>query len=129
MRRALAIFLALTFGLGPCVALLQASEDTRVPICCRRNGAHHCAMSGEASAPTAAAEQQTAPTIAASTHCPDYPGSVPARITTVHALAPIQATILGLTAQRRRQIVSSPAANRNQVSTHTVRGPPARRFS
>ena len=48
MRRALSILLVLFFGLGPLTATLQGSDDSRLPACCRRNGAHHCVMAEEA---------------------------------------------------------------------------------
>jgi len=44
MRRTLSIFLVLFFGLGPVAAALHAEEDAGLPACCRRHGAHHCAM-------------------------------------------------------------------------------------
>ena len=44
MRRGFSIFLILFFGLGPLSALIDGSEDASLPPCCRRHGAHHCAM-------------------------------------------------------------------------------------
>ena len=44
MRRGFSIFLVLFFGLGPLSALVDGSEDASLPPCCRRHGAHHCAM-------------------------------------------------------------------------------------
>ena len=44
MRRAISIFLILFFWLGPLETLLPGGEDARLPACCRRHGAHHCAM-------------------------------------------------------------------------------------
>lgn len=50
MRRALAILLMLAFSL-PLIApaLAFAPDDSQLPACCRRNGAHHCAMMADVS--------------------------------------------------------------------------------
>jgi hypothetical protein len=47
MRRVFSIFLILFFGLGPLSALVEGSDDASLPACCRRLGAHHCAMYAE----------------------------------------------------------------------------------
>jgi len=45
MQRLLAITLLLVFGLPMAAPLLaQASGETTIAACCRRNGAHHCSM-------------------------------------------------------------------------------------
>lgn len=45
MRRALAVLLVVAFSL-PLIApaLVSFSIESSLPACCRRNGAHHCAM-------------------------------------------------------------------------------------
>jgi len=50
MRRALAILLMLAFSL-PLIApaLAFAPDESQLPACCRRNGAHHCALMSEVS--------------------------------------------------------------------------------
>lgn len=79
MRRVLSTFLLLFFGLGPLSAVLPAAEDVRLPACCRRNGAHHCAMTVEMAAALARMmAQDTTPGFSAPTTCPSYPGSIPA---------------------------------------------------
>jgi hypothetical protein len=47
MRRLLSLVLLLVFGLPTVAPALDvsATPDSRLPACCRRNGAHHCAMS------------------------------------------------------------------------------------
>ena len=50
MRRALTIFLILNLWLGPLAAILPASDESRLPPCCRRHGAHHCAMAARMAA-------------------------------------------------------------------------------
>jgi hypothetical protein len=74
MRRALSIFLILVFGVGPLSSTLGASEDTRLPACCRRHGAHHCAVSAGMTAMMAGGASGKIIVTAPST-CPAYPGS------------------------------------------------------
>jgi hypothetical protein len=47
MRRLLSLVLLLVFGLPAVAPALDfsATPDSRLPACCRRNGAHQCAMS------------------------------------------------------------------------------------
>ena len=49
MRRAFSILLVLLFGAGPLSFAFSASDDISLPACCRRHGAHHCAMDGDRS--------------------------------------------------------------------------------
>ncbi|HUB28761.1 MAG TPA: hypothetical protein VL967_03650 [Terracidiphilus sp.] len=119
MRRALAIFLALAFGLGPCTALLQADEDARLPFCCRRHGAHHCAMSDESPQPGSTA-QFTNPS-----HCPLYPGNLPATTPPLHALAAPRIGIVVLGVEQRALASSSTATHSRSLRARFVRGPPS----
>jgi len=50
MRRAFAILLMVAFSL-PLIApaLAFAPDESQLPACCRRNGAHHCAMMADIS--------------------------------------------------------------------------------
>ena len=73
MRRALAAILVLFFGLGPLTATLQADEDVRLPACCRRHGAHHCAMAAAMGAQMAARARNSQPALTAPSRCPLYP--------------------------------------------------------
>lgn len=125
MRRALAIFLALAFGLGPSLVSLQADDDARLPFCCRRHGAHHCAMAGDTSASGA---QGTAPAFEAPAHCPAYPGSLPAT-TSVHALAPSPAASHTVVAQLQLIPVCRFAPRSTHRTNHEDRGPPPLLFS
>ncbi|HEY6490806.1 MAG: hypothetical protein WCC26_13300 [Terracidiphilus sp.] len=125
MRRVLAIFLALAFGLGPSLASLQAGDDARLPFCCRRHGVHHCAMAGDRST---SAPQNTTPAFAAPAHCPVYPGSLPAT-TSVHALAPSHAGPHTALAQLRLIPRNRLAPRSTQRRNHEDRGPPPLIFS
>lgn len=47
MRRALAVLLLLVFSFPLIAPALTATpDDSSLPACCRRNGKHHCMMSG-----------------------------------------------------------------------------------
>lgn len=65
MRRPLSILIVALFLLAPLSALIPGAADAQLPACCRRHGAHHCAM-GAMSAPANSHQ------IAAPSHCPLY---------------------------------------------------------
>src|SRR5574337_833410 len=88
MRRALSIVLIVFFGLGPLSATLQAASDSRLPACCRRNGAHHCAMSRALLALMQKAVSGSTTVVSAPPHCPYFPGHVRATVGPFHAMAP-----------------------------------------
>src|ERR1019366_302798 len=47
MRHVLSILFVLLFGMGP-LATTVVHDDASLPACCRRLGAHHCAMASTA---------------------------------------------------------------------------------
>lgn len=57
MRRLVSIALLLVFGFPLLSSMLDATRtaESRLPVCCRRNGAHRCAMT--------AADGQSAPAV------------------------------------------------------------------
>lgn len=123
MRRLLSIFLVLLFGLGPLTATLDASDDARLPPCCRRHGAHHCAMSDALMARMVQAASGQ-PFFTAPSHCPFYPGGNSATVASMHALAPA-ATALPRTTEKSHTLSAyHAAASVNQIRTHAGRGPP-----
>lgn len=73
MRRSLSIFIVALFFAAPLFALLPAAEDAQLPACCRRHGAHHCAMAADSSGqPVTGAHRFSAPS-----RCPLYqPGNL-----------------------------------------------------
>jgi hypothetical protein len=122
MRRALSILLVLFFGLGPLAATLDAGDDARLPICCRRNGSHHCAMSDDALARIIQASSGA--TLAAPAHCPLYPGTAPATVSPVHALATASSTSFAIQKQAHSPRTFQPDVLTRNTRTHAVRGPP-----
>lgn len=67
MRRPFSILIVALFILAPLSALLPGSAESQLPACCRRHGAHHCAMDAALAAAPAGAPQFTAPA-----RCPLY---------------------------------------------------------
>lgn len=118
MRRLLAILLLAAFGL-PTVAPLLAQTpdpDSNLPACCRRSGAHHCALS-------VAAQSSNAPIISA--RCPAFPQHAAVATLTPAAFLPTHLSIkLPITTQ------SAPAhaetkRHLSRERTRQTRGPPA----
>lgn len=73
MRRPLSILIVALFILAPLSVLLPGSAESQLPACCRRHGAHHCAMDTALAATPAGTPQFTAPA-----RCPLYRTGNPA---------------------------------------------------
>ena len=126
MRRGFSILLILFFGLGPLSATLEASDDASLPACCRRQGAHHCAMSMQMAAASARAQSgSTTPQVSAPVTCPFYPGLAACLVGPAPALAAAAISLPSLTAQSYRPASSRTAALSHRSRIHSVRGPPA----
>jgi len=123
MRHGFAIFLILFFSLGPLADALPGSEDLRLPPCCRRHGAHHCAMYLRYAAARAEAESGK-PVFSAPSTCPCCPGYIGALPSTVHALAAAPASLPVLLARAHSPAAGRAAARLSQISTRASRGPP-----
>ena len=124
MRRVLSIFLVLFYSLGPLAATLGASEDTRLPACCRRLGAHHCAMSmGEAAMMAEAASGKTM--VYAPLTCPAFPGTTAATTTGPQALVSTPVSLPVLLAQPHSPAAGRAIARISQIRTRSGRAPPA----
>jgi hypothetical protein len=124
MRRALSIFFILLFGLGPLAATLGAEEDARLPACCRRHGAHHCAISMRAAAAIAEAASSQ-PIITAPATCPFFPGYTAATASAPQALDASPVSLPFPLAQSHSPAAGSAAARLSQIRTRASRGPPA----
>lgn len=66
MRRALSSILLAVFSF-PLISPMLAGADSDLPACCRRDGKHHCAMTGMAEAASGIAIQAIQP------KCPLFP--------------------------------------------------------
>ena len=117
MRRALSISLTLLLWLGPLASLLPGADESRLPFCCRRHGAHHCAMD-------AAPAQDSGVELKAPSHCAQFPAAL--AVTTAPAFG-LAAPLNGLSALLISKY--SPGASRDdarasQIETFVGRGPP-----
>jgi hypothetical protein len=121
MRRGLAIFLILLFGLAPLTAALAASDESRLPPCCRRHGAHHCAMMARWRAQIDSGK----PVVGTPSTCPLYPGYGLPSIAALDALAVDQAAPPVLFAQRHSIAAPSDATRLTPLRSRAGRGPPA----
>ena len=125
MKRILSTLLILTFGLGPLAEALPASAESSLPACCRRHGAHHCAMSAEKAAKAAQESSSSTPVLNAPSHCPYYPGSMAASTTPAFAMVASAAGPPVLLAQAHSPAASRAAARLSQIRTRAGRAPPS----
>jgi hypothetical protein len=123
MRRALSVFLVLFFSLSPLAATFDGGDDAHLPACCRRLGAHHCAMSAPTIGQTAQATSDT-PVLAPPSKCPVYPGNANAILRSVHALTASTSITAVLLAQYHVPLPFHAAARMSQFRTRTGRSPP-----
>jgi hypothetical protein len=124
MRRFVGVFLILLFWLGPLAAVLPASEESRLPPCCRRHGAHHCAMYLRMMAMAAEAASGGTPIVTAPVTCPCFPGLAPPATSALFTLASLPQNLLALRVQPYRPATSLMAVPRHAIRTHAGRGPP-----
>lgn len=122
VRRLLALSLLLLFSfplVSPLLAL-SANSDANLPVCCRRNGVHHCGMKVQRS--NTFAHQVSVSTI--STKCPFYPR--PATLVRHHD-ARLHASANVLAEAINHSTVKAPASLHVCVALDTAwqkRGPP-----
>jgi hypothetical protein len=124
MRRGFSIFLILFFGLGPLSAFIDGSEDASLPPCCRRHGAHHCAMYARIMAMREGPRADSRPGFSAPLTCPLYHG--PAFSMLMPAFALTAAPARFRTEPTHAFVAAaeqSPAFSRPSLA-HAGRGPP-----
>ena len=124
MKRILSTLLILIFGLGPLAEALPAGAESSLPACCRRHGAHHCAMSAVKTPIAPEAAPGAAHVLTAPLHCPCFPAYAGAFTTQVSAMVAAAACLPVLLSQ-----IHSPAASRtgtllSQIRTRAGRAPP-----
>jgi hypothetical protein len=123
MQRGFSIFLILLLGLGPLSAIVDGSEDAGLPACCRRDGAHHCAMAMQmAAAMTRIADPR--PSFDAPLTCPNYPGPILAILSPARALA-AEAPQAQTSVSRAHGILAKfEVPSSSPIRNHCGRGPP-----
>ena len=130
MRRGFSIFLVLFFGLGPLSALVDSSADAGLPACCRRHGAHHCAMyaqikAAQIMAMRAGLDIDPTPSFSVPLTCPLFHGPIFSILMPAHAIAATAASF-------RAEFTRTPAPPFERIAAfsrpsraHAGRGPPA----
>jgi len=122
MRRAFSILFVLLFSLGP-LAVAIDGDDASLPACCRRHGAHHCAMSSAAPPQSNQAGSQI-PSLTAPLHCPMFPtgNASPSPIAFL-----VRSSFSSIPCAQRadRMSVSGIFPDRIHLGTPSLRGPPA----
>jgi hypothetical protein len=128
MRRTFSIFLILQFWLGPLVVLLPASEESRLPACCRRHGAHHCAMSSEMASGQRELSSGSAPVFAVPAHCSSFPDLFVASTEPIQALAASPAQFPSPRAKTISPVAIRSSTLLGGLYTRSNRGPPTSDF-
>ena len=123
MRQALAIFLLVLFSFSLISPTVSAGFAAKLPVCCRRDGKHHCAM-------TNMGDLQESPSSglalrAGQPRCPNYPttGAVPTQSQTVQ-LKGSQAISPLIPSHRAIQEQTETHLHLSLNSSHPKRGPP-----
>jgi hypothetical protein len=126
MRRWISILLVLFFALCPLTGMLEASDDVRLPPCCRRHGSHHCTMATQLAAMIAA---NTTPSLSAPSSCPQFPGFMAGPSTASDALLASAARLPVLLVQAHSPAAARADAHPRPIRTHAGRGPPVSTLS
>jgi len=105
-------------------AILPASDDAALPACCRRNGAHHCAMYMQMAA-RMASTPDSAPVFRVPSHCPYYPLHPGSWTMPPLALVVSPIGLPALLAQPHSPAAGRAAARLSQIRTRAGRGPPS----
>ena len=122
MRRALSISLILLLWLPAFAALLPGTDDARLPFCCRRQGAHHCAMENSGAAAQA---DGSGPAFHAPSRCTQFPASLPATVSPASAVAAAPAEWPSLTSGIYSRVARLEAARAGRLRSQLDRGPPS----
>lgn len=125
MRRVFTFLLILQFGLGPLSVLLPANAESRLPACCRRDGAHHCAMSGGVNAGPVKTLPRSTSVLTVPSHCDHFPSSMAAFVTPVHALTAPAVRLPILPAESETPAARQAAPRWIQIRTRAGRAPPS----
>jgi len=125
MRRGFSIFLVLFFGLGPLSAFVDSGTDAGLPPCCRRHGAHHCAMYAQIMAMRAGRGIDPTPGFSAPLTCPLYHGPTFSMLMPAHALMAAPASFRAEFKRNSPSASEQMAAFSGPSRAHAGRGPPA----
>jgi len=119
MRRSVAILLALAFGWMLIPPAFAGSPDSKLPLCCRKNGKHHCMMrmnGSSTSDPSFAAVGET---------CPYFPYSTAATHVEIFTPAISQANFAGIASHRAVSAQTEAGYRASHLRSKQKRGPPS----
>jgi hypothetical protein len=125
MRRAFSIILVLFFLLSPLASALDAGQDASLPACCRRHGAHHCAMEMQTASTKPQAQSDSTPAVSTPLTCPNYPNPSTMMIGPAPALASAAAALPAVLEETFAPAAWQSAVPSHPATTHAGRGPPA----
>lgn len=128
MRRGFSIFLIAFFGFAPLSVFID-SEDANLPPCCRRHGAHHCAMAMRLAAMMRDAASGRMPVAEAPMTCPEYPGAAALFAAPAAALTASVARLPVLREQARIALLDYAAPESTPTHAYAGRGPPQTELS
>jgi hypothetical protein len=110
--------------------MLPASDDdSRLPPCCRRHGAHRCAMTSRMAALMSQAASGGKPIFTAPLTCPYFPGYIAGPTLTIAALAAPPVSMQVLLATPHLPAAGRADARISQIRTRAGRGPPASKLA
>jgi hypothetical protein len=118
MRRILSISLTLLLWLGPLASLLPGSDESQLPFCCRRHGAHHCGMD-------AASAQGSSVEVKALSRCAQFPAALGVSTTPAAGLTASAINPLILFIDKYSSGASRNGARAGQIRAAADRGPPS----
>jgi len=124
MYRGFSIFLILFFGMGPLSVFIDGSDEASLPPCCRRHGAHHCAMKMHMAAMAHLAPDPR-PAFNVPLTCPNYPGPSITILMPSHALTSGQASPHIAVTHSAALIFARNTVHEGPSRTYDGRGPPA----
>ena len=121
MRRIVVICLVLLYWLGPLMALVPASAESRLPACCRRGGKHHCMMN---MAERAALEDGHPHWMAPASKCPCFPVQPKAAHTPLTLYQSIPASFISVASHPHGVVQSESKRRISRDRSRSKRAPP-----
>lgn len=129
LRRLVSILMAAVLGLtfvAPLLAAYGGGADGLLPACCRRLGAHHCAMNMDMAKKLTAAAGDSPAWTTTSKCCPCYPAAAtPGHYHETLASAPTQALYADIASYGLRPVQTEARRRISHDRSRQKRGPPA----
>jgi hypothetical protein len=106
-------------GVAPLFALSLGDVESKLPACCRRNGAHHCntQVAFHSGSETTLSSQPM--------HCPTFPSVVPTGLESSYVLTSVSSFQPALKATLSAGAITAGAPRKSMGLSRMTRGPPA----